>query len=142
MREKRQKKPEVGKPLRAKIFGTNDRRLIYAIHHLINNLTPIISCRLQPGFINIIFTDNRQITQLNKRYLNRNRPTDVLAFPLNLPQESPEQTLLGEIYISREQARLQAKAGKRKLSVELLFLVRHGLLHLAGFSHQEMNRLP
>lgn len=146
MRRKGQKKPDGWEPLRAQIFGTQDRRLICAIRRLLKELNPLLFHRStvfrQPGTVNIIFTNNRHITELNRRFLHRNRPTDVLAFPLALPQESPKQILWGEIYISREQARRQAKALGRKLRAELLFLVRHGLLHLAGFSHQEMNRLP
>jgi len=142
MKKKRQKKPDAGRPLRAKIFGTNDRRLIYAVRRLIDDLSPTIATRLQSGTVNIIFTNKRYMTELNQRYLSRNRPTDVLTFSLDLPQESPGQNLLGEIYICREQAQQQAKTAGKKLHGELLFLVRHGLLHLAGFSHQEMNRLP
>jgi probable rRNA maturation factor len=127
--------------MRVRLFGTADRRLINAIRRHIRKLSPVIGNRLQPGFINIIFTSNAYIRELNRRYLKRNRPTDVLAFPLNL-KEKPGQFLVGEIYISRDQARHQARAAGRRIRDEVLFLVRHGLFHLAGFSHQEMNRLP
>ncbi|MGQ9708798.1 MAG: rRNA maturation RNase YbeY [bacterium] len=129
-------------PLRVQLFGTGDLQLIDSIRRHIRALVPTVGSRLKPGIINIVITSDAHIRQLNRRYLKRNRPTDVLTFKLNLPQEPQHQTILGEIYISRERARHQAKAGGRKLREEILFLVRHGLLHLAGFSHQEMSRLP
>ncbi len=129
--------------LRLCIFGTRDRRLKQEISWLLHRLQPVITPRLPPGEINIIFVSNRKITELNRRFLGRNRPTDVIAFPLPPVRNGPGcGCLIGEIYISREQARLQAKAAGIKLQTELLQLVRHGLLHLAGFSHPEMNRLP
>ena len=110
---------------------------------LLHRLQPVITPRLPPGEINIIFVSNRKITELNRRFLGRNRPTDVLSFPLTQVRTGPGcGWVVGEIYISREQARLQAKAAGIRLHTELLQLVRHGLLHLAGFSHREMNRLP
>ncbi|MCX7732521.1 MAG: rRNA maturation RNase YbeY [candidate division WOR-3 bacterium] len=125
------------------IFGTRDRRLKQEISRLLHRLQPVITPRLPPGEINIIFVSNRKITELNRRFLGRNRPTDVLSFPLTQVRTGPGcGWVVGEIYISREQARLQAKAAGIRLHTELLQLVRHGLLHLAGFSHREMNRLP
>lgn len=129
--------------LRLCIFGTRDRRLKQEINRLLRRLQPVINPRLAPGEINIIFVNNKKITELNRRFLGRNRPTDVLSFPLPPGIIGTERECVrGEIYISREQAQLQAKAAGIKLHTELLELVRHGLLHLAGFSHQEMNRLP
>ncbi len=136
-------KPNHKNRLRLCIFGTRDRRLKHKIRRLLYQLQPVIDYRLPPGEINIILVSNRKITELNRRFLGRNRPTNVIAFPLPPIRTVPGcGGVLGEIYISREQARLQAKAAGIKLQTELLQLVRHGLLHLAGFSHREMNRLP
>ncbi|MEO0051328.1 MAG: rRNA maturation RNase YbeY [candidate division WOR-3 bacterium] len=136
-------RPNHKNKLRLCIFGTRDRRLKREINRLLHRLQPVINSRLLPGEINIIFVSNRKITELNRRFLGRNRPTDVLSFPLPPVSNGPASGCVrGEIYISREQARLQAKAAGIKLHTELLQLVRHGLLHLAGFSHREMNRLP
>uniref|UniRef100_A0A7V3PUP3 Endoribonuclease YbeY n=1 Tax=candidate division WOR-3 bacterium TaxID=2052148 RepID=A0A7V3PUP3_UNCW3 len=129
--------------LRVNIYGTADLKLKKAVYQQFNFLVPLLKERLPGGQINIVFTNNTHITELNRRYLRRNRPTDVLSFSIPTPFPVPEKKrLLGEIYISREQARRQAKNAGIRLKDELLQLVRHGLLHLAGFSHQEMNRLP
>lgn len=129
--------------LRVQIYGTTDPRLKRAVAQLGEKLAPVLMKHLPDGVINIIFTTNRHITELNRRYLQRNRPTDVLSFSLPPPPilEGKKEKLLGEVYISREQARQQARAAGVGLQEELLRLVRHGLLHLAGLSHKEMDRL-
>lgn len=81
--------------------------------------------------VSVVLVDNRQIRSLNRRFLKRDRPTDVLAFPIG-------GDLLGEIYVSREQARRQARACGLPLREELPGLVLHGFLHLLGYTHQEM----
>ncbi len=81
--------------------------------------------------LNIIFVDDQYIKELNKKYLGRDRPTDVLAFPL-------DEEIWAEIYISQDRAHLQAQALNISPKQEICNLIRHGILHLLGFSHQEM----
>lgn len=81
--------------------------------------------------LNVIFADNRYIQNLNKRFLKRNYPTDVLAF-------KGEYNLLGEIYISKDQALINSRDYGVSLKKELYKLALHGLLHLLGYSHKEM----
>ncbi|MGB9742398.1 MAG: rRNA maturation RNase YbeY [candidate division WOR-3 bacterium] len=132
------------KNLRVRIYGTTDQKLIPAVIQRFKELLPVLTPRLPAGIINIIFTTDRQITRLNRYYLGRNRTTDVLSFPLPpLPVPGLEkERVLGEIYISRQQARRQAQTAQHRLRDELLLLVGHGLLHLAGYSHRQMSRLP
>lgn len=131
------------------VFGTRDKTLIKAIGALAHQIAPVFTqwrkgkteCR-----INIIFVNNKYIAQLNRRFLGRKGPTDVISFPLNtiIPpaRKGDKKTLLlGEVYISREQARVQSRALGTTLRQELLLLTRHGILHLAGLSHQKMDRL-
>ncbi len=123
-----------------KVFGTKDQTLLRAIQNLSKKLAPYIKDRFPSGEIHIIFVNNKSIADLNLRFLGRTGPTDVLSFPLNtaLP---PENFLIGEVYVSREQAKIQARAQGSTLGEELLYLVQHGILHLAGFSHREMKHL-
>jgi probable rRNA maturation factor len=89
--------------------------------------------------VSIIFTNNLKIAQLNKKYLNRPRPTDVLAFPM---QEGfnlrGDPHLLGDIVISVQMA--ISKANQLKISAlkEIYLYVIHGLLHLLGYEHQKL----
>lgn len=89
--------------------------------------------------VNIIFTNNLKITQLNKKYLNRPRPTDVLAFPM---QEGfslrGERYLLGDMVISVPIAISRAKELKISALKEIYLYVIHGLLHLLGYRHQNL----
>lgn len=66
------------------------------------------------------------------------RPTDVLAFPLAEPGELADPgaaVFLGEIYVSAETARAQARAARRPYAREVAHLALHGLLHLLGHDH-------
>ena len=87
----------------------------------------------------IVLTDDAAIRVLNRDYRESDRATDVLSFPLADPESiaDPDRaTFLGEIYVSLETARRQARAARRPLSREVAHLVIHGLLHLLGHDHR------
>ncbi len=77
----------------------------------------------------MIFVDDAEIRRLNKQFLNRDRPTDVIAF--NLSDSS--QHLEGEIYVSVDTAQRQAHEYRVTFWNELCRLAVHGALHLLGF---------
>jgi probable rRNA maturation factor len=78
-------------------------------------------------------TDDTTIHALNRDWRGKDRPTDVLAFAQREgPSAHPE--LLGDIVISVDTARKQAKRG---LAAELLHLASHGLCHLLGYDHRD-----
>lgn len=79
--------------------------------------------------INVVFVDNKYIKRLNGKYLNRNYPTDVMAFSIK------EEEMFGDIFVSVEQAKEQAREQKHTLKKELTLLVIHGILHLLGYNH-------
>ena len=78
--------------------------------------------------LSLVFVSDRKIKQLNQRFLRHNWPTDVLAFPLK------EKDYLGEVIISPERARVQAKAYETPFGEELFRYICHGVLHLSGYS--------
>ena len=130
--------------LQVDIFGTRDHILQQEIKRLIRRISQVLGKKMPRGKINIVFVNNRYIHRLNRQFLGRDRPTDVLSFRLDVPlvpgsKKAPH--LIGEIYISREQAHLQAKKAGIRVRDELLSLVQHGLLHLAGLSHAQMKHL-
>lgn len=86
---------------------------------------------------NVIIVDNNYIHQLNKEYRGVNRPTDVISFALedNGSMETEFGRVLGDIYISIDKAREQAKEYGHSLKRELSFLSIHGFLHLLGYDH-------
>ena len=89
-----------------------------------------------PGFeVGLRLTTDAEIHALNRTYRAKNKPTDVLAFA---QREGPagrlHPELLGDIVISVETARRQAKRG---LYAELVHLASHGLCHLLGYDHRD-----
>jgi len=85
-----------------------------------------------------VFTDNVHIQDLNSEYRNRDFPTDVLAFSFTEGVGSDfREHLLGDIYISVDMARENAKRFKVSLSSEIKLLFIHGLLHLLNYEDKE-----
>lgn len=82
------------------------------------------------GTVNVICAGDTSIKELNRRFLKKNRTTDVLAF--SYPPAPAPGAVLGEIYICLPQARRQARAVGHSLVTELLILAVHGALHLSG----------
>lgn len=83
-------------------------------------------------------TGDEGIRSLNRDYREVDRPTDVLSFPLadsDALADPSRPVFLGEIYISIETARRQARAARRPYPREVAHLVLHGLLHLLGHDH-------
>ncbi len=80
--------------------------------------------------LDLTFVDDAEIRRLNARFRGVRRRTDVLAFPLDAP-------LLGEVIISAETARRQARHLQVPLALELDLLVTHGVLHLVGYDDRE-----
>lgn len=88
---------------------------------------------------NVIIVDNNYIHKLNKEYRGVDRPTDVISFALedNGSMETEFGRVLGDIYISIDKAREQAKEYGHSLKRELSFLSIHGFLHLLGYDHMD-----
>ena len=93
--------------------------------------------RIEDAELSLMLCDDTTIADLNQRFRDESKATDVLAFP-SLPRTSPEQPwLLGDIVISVEHASLQADKRGVSLEEEIIFLLAHGLLHLLGFDHRD-----
>jgi probable rRNA maturation factor len=81
--------------------------------------------------------DDPHITAINKTYLHRNRPTDVISFSQIEGAYSPRNNrLLGDVVISLETAQRQAQESKTTFQDEIAFLLIHGILHLLGYDHE------
>jgi probable rRNA maturation factor len=87
--------------------------------------------------ISILLVDDPQITNLNKTYLQRNRPTDIIAFSqIEGDFSHLNANLLGDLVISLETAQRQAEEEHASLDDEIVFLLIHGILHLLGYDHE------
>lgn len=92
------------------------------------------------GFVNLIFSDDKTIHQLNRDFRKKDKVTDVLTFTYyddtQLANPDPE-LLLGEVIISVPQTKRQAKEHSVSFESELYKLCIHGLLHLRGYDHEK-----
>lgn len=96
----------------------------------------------RPGdSLSLVIADDEHLRALNRDYRDTDTPTDVLSFPLaepedlHLPALARRPVFLGEIYISAETARRQARAARRPFAREVAHLAIHGILHLLGHDH-------
>jgi len=78
--------------------------------------------------INVIFVNNSRIREINREFLKRDRPTDVISFNLGN---------VGEIYISAWVAEEKAKEYNWDVYFELTRYALHGLLHILGYDHEK-----
>jgi probable rRNA maturation factor len=89
--------------------------------------------------LSIALVDDAAMRELNWTYRGKNRPTDVLAFAMREGEHMGSAGLvdgvLGDVVISVDTARRQAKKRKRPLLDEMTMLLAHGLLHLLGYDH-------
>ncbi|MBE9593021.1 MAG: rRNA maturation RNase YbeY [Proteobacteria bacterium] len=87
--------------------------------------------------LSILITDDNHIAELNRRFLKKKGPTNVLAFPIrdDDPTE-PETLMLGDIVISLDAAMRDAKKAGESLTIMIDRLLIHGLLHLLGYDHE------
>jgi probable rRNA maturation factor len=97
------------------------------------------------GSVTIQFISDKSMAELNETYRNKRGPTDVLSFPANGARPSRGAEYVGDIAISPETARRNARRYSRSLPAELRILILHGMIHLAGYDHEaddgEMVRL-
>ncbi|WP_019553233.1 rRNA maturation RNase YbeY [Propionispira raffinosivorans] len=97
---------------------------------------------LETAEVSVTLTDNVYIHELNMKYRNIDRPTDVLSFALNEGEEpdivdGPSINMLGDIIVSVERATEQAAEYGHSIEREIAFLTVHGMLHLLGYDHME-----
>lgn len=78
--------------------------------------------------ITIVLVDDNFLLNLNRKFLQHDYKTDVISFDLG-----EEGVIEGEIYVSVDRARVQAKRYKVKTEMEVLRLIIHGILHLTGW---------
>ena len=90
----------------------------------------LAALNLEECKIDFVFCDNSFIQNINRKYLNHNYPTDVIAFNL---ADSLDPNYCGEIVISVEKAKENSLLYKTSLAEEITLYIIHGLLHLIGY---------
>jgi probable rRNA maturation factor len=107
----------------------------------------LAALRLARAELSLVLCDDPAIHALNRRHRRKDKPTDVLAFAMREGAPMPRAgALLGDVVISLDAARRQAREHEHSLWTEVTLLLAHGLLHLVGYDHRtdeeeaEMNR--
>ena len=85
--------------------------------------------KVQHQECSITFCGTKEIQALNRRYRSKNKPTDVLSFPME------DEKILGDIIIAIPVVKRQAKLYDNTFEEELIYLIIHGLCHLIGHDH-------
>jgi len=101
--------------------------------------------------LSVALVDDKAIHELNRTYRHKDKPTDVLSFPLHerpagwkpkgakgaeIGAGFPFQGPIGDVILSIDTAKRQAETAERPLLDELTMLLAHGLLHLLGYDHR------
>ena len=79
--------------------------------------------------VNVVVSDGRAMRGMNKRFRGVDTATDVLAFPL-------DEVVLGEIWLCPSVISKNAKMFNQEFRVEIVRVLVHGILHLAGYDHK------
>ena len=86
--------------------------------------------------LSVLLVSDGEMRRLNRDWRGRDRPTDVLSFAQGEGAGAAPDGLLGDVVISVDTARRQARSGRRPLGREAERLLVHGLLHLLGYDHE------
>ena len=91
-------------------------------------------------YVSIILTNNKNIKEINNKYRNIDKETDVLSFPMFekneiLIKNDDIEEVLGDIMISIEKVQAQAEEYGHSFERELSYMVVHGFYHIIGYDH-------
>jgi probable rRNA maturation factor len=114
--------------IKKKVKGVESRLLSKIAHRALEVLG------LSKVELSIALVSDVQIKRLNKLYRNKDKPTDVLSFPIG--EKVEDWLILGDIVISVDTAKRQAQELGHSLEEELKRLLVHGLVHLLGYDHE------
>jgi len=87
--------------------------------------------------LNVGFIDDKYMTELHIKWMDEPGSTDVLSFPMDMPETEGEVVTLGDIMISPTFAAAQASTAGHSAEHEIYILATHGLLHIIGYDHAE-----
>jgi len=87
--------------------------------------------------LSILIVDDEAIREINREYLQRDRPTNVISFAMQEGEGGGIQSqVLGDVVISADTASRDAAEAALSFESELYFLLLHGILHLCGYDHE------
>ena len=96
----------------------------------------LVELELNPDCeLNLVFVDIEEMTELHIKWMDEGGPTDVLSFPMDMPEPGNEAVTLGDIVIAPVVAAQQSATAGHSIDHEIFILAAHGLLHILGYDH-------
>lgn len=106
----------------------------------------LVTSGVTDGELNLLFVDESAMTEINREHMGEDRPTDVLSFPLDGADDDPfGDNLIGDVvvcpaYAARQAADHVGESGHDgSIEDELALLIVHGVLHILGHDHAEVD---
>ena len=87
--------------------------------------------------ISITFVDDKEMEELHIKWMDEPGTTDVLSFPMDMPEGRHDPQMLGDIVIDPLVAAKQAATAGHSTEHEIFILAAHGLLHILGYDHAD-----
>jgi probable rRNA maturation factor len=87
--------------------------------------------------LSIVFTDDAHIKSLNRKFRQKNKPTNVLSFPGAPAANGGIGPILGDVVLAQETVSKEAAAEGLTLEAHLAHLILHGFLHILGYDHED-----
>jgi probable rRNA maturation factor len=88
--------------------------------------------------LNLTFIDDKEMEELHVKWMDLTGSTDVLSFPMDMPESGDDPVTLGDIVISPRFAQDQAIKAGHSINHEIFILATHGLLHILGYDHEDI----
>lgn len=126
------------------VYATNEQQDPVDLEDLMGVARHVVAAQRVPEEMEvaILVVDRDTMAALNAQHMGGDGPTDVLAFPIDEPGESPMAgpSILGDVVLCPEIAAAQAPRFKRTAQGEMRMLTVHGILHLLGMDHDSPER--
>lgn len=136
--------------MKLKIYYANEQKIVKISLSLRSLINRVVKATLEnenfgkDAEVSVSFVDNETIHKLNLEYRGKDKPTDVLSFPMTDGDDEEEDdidlstgaVMLGDIIISAEKAMEQANEYGHGIEREICFLAVHSTLHLLGYDHE------
>ncbi len=135
--------------MKLKIYYANEQKIVKIPLSLRSLINRVVKATLEnenfekDAEVSVSFVDNETIHKLNLEYRGKDKPTDVLSFPMTDGDEEEDDidlstgaVMLGDIIISAEKAIEQANEYGHGIEREICFLAVHSTLHLLGYDHE------
>jgi len=101
----------------------------------VEKILNVLEC--QNSELSIVFVEDRKIRAINREYLGRDKPTNVISFSMQEGDFSGfSPNVLGDVIISCDTAAAEASESGVSFIERLLSLILHGILHLVGYDHE------